>query len=49
MIYGIGTDVCKVPRIAAALERSGERFARKILGPDELLVYQERCAGGKVE
>jgi holo-[acyl-carrier protein] synthase len=43
MIYGIGTDVCKIPRIAAALERSGERFARKILGPDELKVYHERC------
>jgi holo-[acyl-carrier protein] synthase len=44
MIYGIGTDVCKVPRIAAALERSGERFARKILGPDEFTVFQERSA-----
>ena len=43
MIYGIGTDACKVPRIAAALERSGERFARKILGADEYAVYLERC------
>lgn len=44
MIYGIGTDVCKVPRIAAALERSGERFARKILGPEELAVFLERSS-----
>ncbi len=43
MIYGIGTDICKVPRIAAALERSGERFARRILGPDEFAAYQQRC------
>jgi holo-[acyl-carrier protein] synthase len=43
MIYGIGTDICKIPRMAAALERSGERFARKILGPDEMKVYHERC------
>ncbi|MCE3264679.1 MAG: holo-ACP synthase [Pseudoduganella sp.] len=48
MIYGIGTDVCKVPRIAAALERSGERFARKILGPDEYAVYVERSARSAV-
>ncbi len=44
MIYGIGTDVCKVPRIAAALERSGEHFARKILGPQEFEIYLQRCA-----
>lgn len=42
MIYGIGTDICQIPRIAAALERHGDRFAQKILGPQELLVYQAR-------
>ncbi|TWI62515.1 holo-[acyl-carrier protein] synthase [Pseudoduganella lurida] len=44
MIHGIGTDICQIPRIAQALARHGERFARRILGPDELLVYAERCA-----
>ena len=42
MIHGIGTDICKVPRIAQALERQGERFARRVLGPDEMAVYRER-------
>jgi holo-[acyl-carrier protein] synthase len=42
MIHGIGTDICQIPRIAQALARHGERFARRILGPDELLVYAER-------
>jgi hypothetical protein len=27
MIYGIGTDICDIRRIAATLERRGERFA----------------------
>ncbi len=44
MIHGVGTDICKVPRIAEALQRSGERFARRVLGSDELAVYRERSA-----
>ena len=32
-IYGVGTDICDVRRIEAALERHGERFALKVLGP----------------
>ncbi len=44
MIYGIGTDVVQISRIKAALERSGERFAEKILGPEELGKYRERKA-----
>ncbi|CDG82275.1 holo-ACP synthase [Janthinobacterium agaricidamnosum] len=42
MIYGIGTDICKIPRIEAALARHGERFAQKILGPQELEKYRAR-------
>lgn len=42
MIYGIGTDICDVRRIHASLQRHGDRFACKILGPAELLVWQER-------
>lgn len=47
MIYGIGTDIIQISRIEAALSRHGERFAAKILGPDELAKYQVRNA--KVE
>ena len=48
MIYGIGTDICKIPRIEAALERHGERFAKKILGPQELEKYHARSAKNAV-
>lgn len=35
MIYGIGTDIIEIPRIARSLERFGERFAQRILcGPE---------------
>ena len=44
MIYGIGTDICKIPRIEAALARHGERFAQKILGPQELEKFRARSA-----
>lgn len=47
MIYGIGTDIIQISRIEAALARNGERFAEKILGPDELEKYRRRKA--KVE
>lgn len=47
MIYGVGTDVCDVRRIAATLERRGERFAEKVLGPHEIEVFRLRRA--KVE
>jgi holo-[acyl-carrier protein] synthase len=42
VIYGIGIDLIEIGRIAAACERHGERFARRILGPDELQRYEER-------
>ncbi len=42
MIYGIGTDIVQISRIEAALERGGEAFAEKILGPDELAQYRGR-------
>ncbi|CAM5782919.1 holo-ACP synthase [Rhizobacter fulvus] len=47
MIYGIGTDICDVRRIAASLSRRGERFAEKVLGPHEIQVFRSRLA--KVE
>ncbi|MGZ9710204.1 holo-ACP synthase [Glaciimonas sp. GNP009] len=44
MIYGIGTDIIQIPRIEAALSRHGDRFAEKILGPEELVKYHHRKA-----
>ncbi len=44
MIYGIGTDICDIRRIKAALERNGERFATKILSDAELKVWKARSA-----
>ena len=47
MIYGVGTDICDVRRIAATFSRRGERFAEKVLGPHEIEVFRTRL--GKVE
>jgi holo-[acyl-carrier protein] synthase len=44
MIYGIGTDICDVRRIAASLERHGERFALKVLSDAEFATWQARSA-----
>ena len=44
MIVGVGTDLCDIRRIAATLERRGERFAQKVLGPQELEVFRRRRA-----
>lgn len=45
-IYGIGTDLCDIRRVQLALDRRGDRFAQKVLGPQEYAVYQAR--GGRV-
>ena len=37
MIYGLGTDLCEVARIRAAVERFGARFGERILMPEELV------------
>lgn len=44
MIYGVGTDIMKIDRIAAALDRFGDRFAERILGVEELEKYHRRTA-----
>lgn len=46
MIYGIGTDVVLVRRIEGLLARYGERFARRVLGPDELAEFHRRASRG---
>ena len=44
MIFGIGTDLCDVRRVAATLARRGDRFAERVLGPHEIVVFAERRA-----
>ena len=44
MIYGIGTDICDIRRIRAALDRHGERFAAKVLSEAELQTWRARSA-----
>ena len=46
MIYGIGTDICDIRRIRAALDKHGERFAAKILSEGEMTLWRTRS--GKV-
>jgi holo-[acyl-carrier protein] synthase len=35
LIFGIGTDIVSIHRIASALARHGEPFAQRILAPEE--------------
>ncbi len=36
MIVGTGIDIAEVPRVAAAIERFGERFLRRVFTPGEI-------------
>ena len=44
MIVGIGTDICDIRRISSTLERRGDRFAERVLGPAELHIFHARRA-----
>ena len=44
MIYGIGTDILQINRIEGALQRHGVRFAERILGDEELVIFHKRRA-----
>lgn len=39
MIVGIGTDIVRIDRFEAMLERHGPRVAERILGAEELIEY----------
>jgi holo-[acyl-carrier protein] synthase len=49
MIYGIGTDIVLLERIDALFRRYGDRFARRILGPEELLEFGRRRSRGAAD
>jgi holo-[acyl-carrier protein] synthase len=42
MIFGIGVDLVKIPRIAAALERFGDRFKNRIYTAQEISYCEAR-------
>lgn len=44
MIFGIGTDICDIRRVEATFGRQGERFVHKVLGDQELAIWQRRQA-----
>jgi holo-[acyl-carrier protein] synthase len=44
LIYGIGTDICDIRRIAATFERQGDRFAERVLGEAEFAIWRTRNA-----
>src|SRR5690606_18728554 len=46
MIVGIGTDLVRLARIETLLQRWGERFARRVLGPEELAEFHRRRGKG---
>ncbi len=39
MIFGIGTDIVRIPRMADNLDRYGERFAARILTRSEMATF----------
>lgn len=39
MIFGIGTDILRVERVAGVYERFGRRFAERLLMPEELAAF----------
>jgi len=41
MIFGIGTDIVRIPRMADNLDRYGERFAARILTRAEMATFTD--------
>lgn len=44
MIYGIGIDLIEIERIERAVQRFGDRFVQRVLGPQELQRFAQRRA-----
>jgi holo-[acyl-carrier protein] synthase len=42
MAEAIGIDIIEISRIEAARQRYGKRFVRRVLGPEELGLYESR-------
>jgi len=46
MVVGIGTDIVIIARIERLIQKWGNRFPRRVLGPDELNEYHRRLGRG---
>ena len=44
MLIGIGNDLLAIHRMKATYERTDGRIAHRILGPEELVVFESRLA-----
>ena len=42
MVVGIGTDIVQVARIRSVLERQGRAFAERVLGVNELAIFDAK-------
>lgn len=42
MVRSVGLDIVEVDRVAADIDRFGRRFVNRLLGPDELEVFDRR-------
>jgi len=47
MIFGIGTDIVCIKRVADSLERYGDKFAERILSSVEFKLYQSSEQGAR--
>ena len=47
MIYGIGTDIIEIARMAGLFERHGERALEKILSPTEIALCRQKADPGR--
>lgn len=47
MIFGIGTDIVRIDRVAASLQRHGERFAARILAQHERADFEASTDGAR--
>lgn len=41
-VAGIGVDLLRVDRVRAVFQRHGQKFANRILGPAEMLIFHRR-------
>ena len=42
MIFGVGVDILEADRVTKAWQRFGERFAHKLLMPEELALFERQ-------
>lgn len=47
MIFGIGTDIVRIARVDASLQRHGERFAARILAERERAAFRDAADGAR--